>query len=84
LPTFLIELGQEVADKFNARFETMYDRLAEYPDSGASRPKLGRHIRIGLVLPYVVVYRHIESDDTVSIIRVIHGRRRVTRELLQG
>jgi toxin ParE1/3/4 len=37
-----------------------------------------------LVLPYVVFYRHVEGDDTVSIIRIVHGRRRLTRKLLQS
>jgi plasmid stabilization system protein ParE len=34
------------------------------------------------VLPYVVIYRHIEGDDTLSIIRILHGRRRLTKTLL--
>jgi hypothetical protein len=49
-----------------------------------ARPKLGPHIRVGVVFPYLVVYRHVEGDDTVSIIRVLHGRRRMTRKLLRG
>jgi len=78
------EAGQAVAEKFNFRFESLYDRLADHPDSGPPRPKLGPHIRIGLVPPYVVIYRHVEGDDTVSVIRIVHGRRRLTRKLLQG
>lgn len=78
------EAGFNTAAKFNFRFEKLYDRLADHPDSGPLRPKLGRHIRIALVLPYVVIYRHVEGNDTVSILRIVHGRRRVTRRLLPG
>ncbi len=77
------EAGAVTAEKFNARFEALYDRLANHPDSGPMRPKLGPYIRIGLVFPYVVIYRHVEGDDTVSIIRIVHGRRQITRKLLQ-
>lgn len=77
------EAGPDVAAKFNSRFESLFERLIDHPDSGPVRPKLGRNIRIGLVLPYVVIYRHIEDDDTVTILRVVHGRRRMTRKLLQ-
>ncbi len=76
--------GAETAKKFNARFESLYDRLVDHPDSGPTRPKLGPHIRIGLVFPYIVIYRHVPNDETVSIIRIVHGRRRLTRVLLQA
>jgi len=75
--------GHVLAAKFNLRFETLFDRLADHPDSCQARPKLGTHIRVGVVFPYLVVYRHVEGDDTVSIIRVLHGRRRITRKLLR-
>jgi toxin ParE1/3/4 len=58
----------------------LFDRLAEYPDSGAPRASLGRDIRIGVVSPYVVIYRHREADDTVTVLRIIHGRRNITME----
>ena len=76
--------GFPVANTYNRRFESLYERLADYPDSCPLRPKLGAHIRLGVVLPYHVFYRHIEGDDTVSILRVIHGRRKTTRKLLRG
>jgi toxin ParE1/3/4 len=76
--------GSAVANKYNLLFESLYDRLADYPDSCPARPKLGAHIRLGIVLPYHVFYRHLEGDDTVTILRVIHGRRRITRNLLRG
>jgi toxin ParE1/3/4 len=78
------EAGYSVADKYNARFESLYERLADHPESCQARPKLGAHIRAGVVHPFLVIYRHATGEDTVSIIRVISGRRKITRKLLQG
>ncbi len=76
--------GPVTAEKFNTRFDRLYERLANHPESCPLRPKLGPHIRIGLVLPYVVIYRHVEGADVVTIIRIVHGRRQLTRKLVQG
>jgi toxin ParE1/3/4 len=88
LPTFfpncLAKLVQAIAAKFNRRFERFYERLADHPDCRPPRPKLGSYIRSGVVLPYVVIYQHVEGTDIVSIIRMLHGRRLLTRKLLQG
>ncbi len=62
--------------------DALYDRLAEHPDSGAPRPGLGTDIRIGIVLPYIVIYRHHEADDIVTVLRVLHGRRNITAKLI--
>jgi toxin ParE1/3/4 len=76
--------GLGVAADYAAFLEVLYDRLATHPDSGAPRPAYGRHVRIGLVWPYVVAYRHDPNSDLVGIIRVVHGSRHITRKLLAG
>ena len=76
--------GLGVAADYAASLEALYDRLAAHPDSGAPRPKYGRHVRIGLVWPYVVAYRHLPNSDLVGVIRVVHGSRHITRNLLRG
>ena len=78
------DAGYLVASKTNARIEDLYERLADYPESCQARLRLGAHIRVGVVFPYLVIYRHIKDDDTVSIIRIIHGRREITRKILRG
>jgi toxin ParE1/3/4 len=74
--------GPRIAAKYTALFENLYDRLAQHPDSGAPRPALGKNIRIGVVLPYIVIYRHEATDDIVSVLRIVHGRRRITAKLI--
>jgi toxin ParE1/3/4 len=73
-----------VAERYDANFDRLYRRLARHPDSGAPRPRLGAHVRISAVSPYVVIYEHVEDDDVVMIPRVVHGRRNVTRKLVRG
>jgi toxin ParE1/3/4 len=77
------EAGHRVAGKYNARLEKIYERLADHPESYQARPKLGAHIRVGVVYPYLVIYRHARGEDTASIIRVVDGRRKITRKLLR-
>lgn len=78
------EAGGATARKFNARFEALFDTLEAFPDSCPARPALGLHIRVGVVYPYLVIHRHVpgEDDDVVGIVRILHGRRRITRKLV--
>jgi toxin ParE1/3/4 len=74
--------GRLVAAAYFARFRTMLERLRTFPDSGGRRPRLGAGIRIAVVRPYVIFYR--ASSDEVLIVRVLHGRRRITRRMVRG
>jgi toxin ParE1/3/4 len=74
--------GVSIADRYLARFEELYDRLAEFPASYARRRDLGKDVRVGIVSPYMVIYQHVEVDDTVNVLRVVHGRRNITPELI--
>ena len=76
------QAGLRTAIRFRALFAALYDRLADHPASGAHRAALGPDIRIGIVSPYIVIYRHSENDDTVTVLRIVHGRQEITRKLL--
>ncbi|MGO9173471.1 MAG: type II toxin-antitoxin system RelE/ParE family toxin [Rhodomicrobium sp.] len=73
--------GIATAERYAAGFDVLFDRLADFPDIGAPRPKLGPHTRIGIVPPYVAVYDH--KDDLVTVLRVLHGRRNITARLIR-
>jgi toxin ParE1/3/4 len=82
--TFLAErAGNRTASKYAALFERLYDRLEDFPASGAPRPALGSNIRIGIVRPYIIIYRHLGGSDTATVLRIVHGRRDITRTLLR-
>ena len=76
--------GKPTVVKYRALFKKLYDDVAAFPDSGAPRPRVGAQIRIGIVSPYVVIYRHTEADNSVSVLRIVHGRRKITGKLLRG
>jgi toxin ParE1/3/4 len=77
------EAGWRVADRYAADFRRLYAILGDFPMSGALRPSLGRHIRLGVVLPYLLIYEHVEGDDMVRILRILHGSRRIGRKHLR-
>ncbi|CAN2535269.1 Toxin+ParE3 [Methylocapsa aurea] len=77
------EAGVRIAEKYNRRFESFFERIAAHPEICPSRASLGAHVRVGVVFPYLVVYRRLEGEDLLSVIRILHGRRDITRDLLQ-
>jgi toxin ParE1/3/4 len=75
------EAGVDVARRYRQSFDDIFARFAVFPESGAPRPRLGRHIRIGVVSPYLVIYE-LESDH-VMVLRIVDGRRKITRRLVR-
>ena len=73
--------GFSVAERYAAKFKATYHRLAEFPASGARRPALGSNTRIAIVLPYVIIYDY--EGESVMVLRVLHGRRNITRDLIR-
>ena len=69
--TFTPKAGVRTAVRFRALFSMLYDRLGDHPGRGPRRPALGPGIRIGTVSPYVVIYRHSDNDDTVTVLRIV-------------
>jgi|SRR5262249_19076621 len=73
--------GRATADKYDALFNEVYQRLAADPDMYAARSKLGPKIRAAVVWPYLVVYEHT-TPDVVNVLRILHGSRRIGPSLL--
>ena len=76
--------GKRTTVKYRTLFTRLFDLLAEHPAIGAPRPGLGSQVLIGIVLPYVFIYQYDESVDTVTILRIVDGRRNITAQLLTG
>ena len=75
-----LKAGYRVAVRDAVDFKATYRRLADIPARGPLRPSLGRTARIAIVVPYIVVYDY--EDDLVTVLRVLHGKRNITHELL--
>ncbi|SEP51012.1 ParE toxin of type II toxin-antitoxin system, parDE [Rhodospirillales bacterium URHD0017] len=73
--------GTSVAERYRRDFEELFERFTKFPTSGSPRRSLSRYARIGVVAPYVVIYEH--RGETVRIVRVLDGRRNITRKLVR-
>ncbi len=73
--------GYATAERYAAAFKAAYRRLSDFPGSGSPRPALGERVRIASIQPFVVIYEH--ADDGVTILRVLHGKRDITQDLVK-
>jgi toxin ParE1/3/4 len=76
--------GLETAEKWDRKIWQAIDDICQFPGSGAPRPALGDHVRIVPVPPYIVLYEHVRDTDVVHLLRVLHGRRNISKTLLRG
>ena len=77
------EASSRIAADYGDRFRHYIERLIEFPGIGSPRPALGPHTRVGLVAPYLLVYDYSTPDDTLTLLRILHGKRDVARLLLR-
>ena len=65
---------------YREQIRAFYRLLLDHPEIGAPRPLLGRNIRIGVVRPYLIIYR--SAGDTITVLRIVHGRRKLAGAML--
>lgn len=74
--------GEKIALKYRAMFDEVYQNLEDFPDNGVLREKLGANVRVCFVAPYIVFYTRAKADNTIKILRILHGRREITVDTL--
>jgi toxin ParE1/3/4 len=74
--------GAVTADRWDRKLWKAIDSIAEFPGSGAPRPALGDDTRIVVVHPYVLIYQHARGSDTLHVLRIVHGRQKISKEML--
>ncbi len=72
--------GGRIAEKYARRIERGTERLQYFPHSGSPRPGLGDNVRIWVVRPYLMIYE--VEEDVVYLLRILHGKRNITPDLL--
>lgn len=75
--------GKITALRYALAFDETIDRIADVPGIGSPRPELGGDLRLCIVHPYLVFYDYNATDDTVQVLRVLHGHRKVTAEMVR-
>ena len=73
--------GAIVTARCRREFDALLERLIVHPRNGPRRPTLGDHARIGVIAPYIVIYDF--QDDDVVVLRILDGRRDITRRLVR-
>lgn len=73
--------GPKVAEDDARRFDADIDMIVEFSGIGAPRPRYGRGIRMIAERPYLIFYE--AAGHNVLVLRVLDGRRRITRKLLR-
>lgn len=68
---------ERTADSVTAKILARCRSRAGFPESGRSRDELAPRLRSFLVAPYVVFYR--PDEDTIQVIRIVHGHRDLRR-----
>jgi toxin ParE1/3/4 len=78
------EAGPRVAEAYGHKFSLCLARLVDFPGLGTRRPALGADTRVGIVRPYILIYEYTSADDTLTLLRIIHGKRNITRRLIRN
>lgn len=76
------EAGSRTAAAYAERFAASLLRLRDFPALGTPRPSLGPDARVTIVYPYILIYDYSVSSDTITLLRILHGRRNITARLI--
>jgi plasmid stabilization system protein ParE len=74
--------GNRVAADYAGRLRESVNRVAQLPGIGAPRPHFGPETRITIVKPYVIFYDGGPHSERVHVLRILHGHRNITPELI--
>jgi toxin ParE1/3/4 len=74
--------GKGIAGKYGRAIQASINRTAEFPGIGSPRPALGLGTRVVMVRPFLIFYE-VAEDDSVLVLRILHGHRNITRDLLR-
>ena len=73
-----------MAEDYGRKFRISIERLVAFPGIGSRRQALGPNTRIGVVPPYILIYDYTDTDDTLTLLRIVHSKRDITRRLVRG
>ena len=81
---FVARTNPAAADRLYDRLREKTTLLATQPRIGQRRPDIRPSVRIPVERPFLILYEtHPDTDhgaiDRVEIVRVVHGRRELTR-----
>ena len=75
------ERGVEFARSYVANLRSRIETLSTSPKRYRVRPRYGKGVRLRPELPYNVFYQ--ANLDHVLVVRILHGRRKITRRTIE-
>jgi toxin ParE1/3/4 len=69
------------ADRVLDAIEQRWQQLVQYPCSGVSREEIALNLRHLVIRQYLIIYR--VGAETIEIARVLHGRRKLDRSMIE-
>jgi plasmid stabilization system protein ParE len=74
--------GPRTARSIESEFKQAIDKLGAYPGLGSPRQHLGSETRVTSVYSYLIFYDGGPGSETAHVLRILHGRRNITPELI--
>ncbi|MFE1601452.1 type II toxin-antitoxin system RelE/ParE family toxin [Methylobacterium sp. ID0610] len=69
------------ADRLLDAIEQRWQLLVQHPYSGVSREEIAPNLRHLVIRQYLILYR-VEAE-TIEIVRVLHGQRKLDRSMIE-
>lgn len=77
-----LRAGRPVADKYERVIEAAFHRISDHPGIGSPRRSLGPNLRVMVVHPFLIFYEGEPKSEIATVLRIVHGRRRIDRNLI--
>ena len=74
--------GRRTAANYADRLRMAINRAAAFPGVGSPRPQLEPQTRVTSVAPYLICYDGGPHSEAVHVLRILHGHRNITPELI--
>jgi plasmid stabilization system protein ParE len=74
--------GARTAEAYARAVADALVRLAVHPAIGPPRADLGAFTRMIVLRPYLLMYRYEPGADSLIVMRMLHGRRDISADLL--
>jgi len=74
--------GPHVARTYDTDFRRAVKNLEDFSGTGTPRPDLGAATRVASVAPYLIFYDGGPESEEVQVLRILHGHRNITPELI--
>ena len=74
--------GETIALNYAIAIRRSTDQLEINPGIGSPRRKFGSKVRILIVSPYLIFHEGGPKAKSVTVLRIIDGRRRITRRTI--